>query len=91
MRVTDSGGTKVHVYTYDNIYQVTGVDYPPELSYPSAGPGRCLATRTMFNEACPERSGGLTREAQHGVTFASRPVVYSVIYLWGRCPQTPGI
>jgi hypothetical protein len=35
--------------------------------------------------------GGLTREAQHGVTFASRSVVYLVVYLWGRCPPTPGI
>ncbi|MCL5282499.1 MAG: hypothetical protein M1376_21640, partial [Planctomycetes bacterium] len=41
MTVTDSGGTKIHVYTYDNIYQVTGVDYPPELSY--------LATDSTFN------------------------------------------
>ncbi len=41
MTVTDSGGTKVHVYTYDNIYEGTGVDYPPELSY--------LATDTTFN------------------------------------------
>jgi len=65
MMVTDSGGTKVHVYTYDNMMslrakrgnlQVTGVDYPPELSYPSAGSGQVLATDTTFNEACPERS-----------------------------------
>ncbi|MCL5282668.1 MAG: RHS repeat-associated core domain-containing protein [Planctomycetes bacterium] len=39
--MTDSGGTKIHVYTYDSIYQVTGVDYPPELSY--------LATDSTFN------------------------------------------
>jgi hypothetical protein len=35
--------------------------------------------------------GGSTREAQHGVTLASPPVVSSLAYLWGYCPQTPGI
>jgi hypothetical protein len=35
--------------------------------------------------------GGLTREAQHGVTFASRSVVSLFVCRWGRCPQTPGI
>ncbi len=50
MTVTAGGVTRTHVYTYDNIMslrakrgnlQVTGVDYPPELSY--------LATDTTFN------------------------------------------
>jgi RHS repeat-associated protein len=41
MMVTAGGVTRTHVYTYDNIYQVTGVDYPPELSY--------LATDSTFN------------------------------------------
>jgi hypothetical protein len=49
MMVTDSGGTKMHGYTYDNLMswrakrgnlQVTGVDYPSELNY--------LATDTEF-------------------------------------------
>jgi hypothetical protein len=35
--------------------------------------------------------GGLTREAQHGVTFASPSVAYLLVCLWGRCPQAPGI
>ena len=34
---------------------------------------------------------GLTREAQHSMTFASPSVAYLLVYLWGRCPQTPGI
>jgi YD repeat-containing protein len=41
MMVTAGGVTRTQVYTYDNIYQVTGVDYPPELSY--------LATDSTFN------------------------------------------
>jgi len=28
MAVTDSGGTKMHVYGYDKTYQVTEVNYP---------------------------------------------------------------
>jgi hypothetical protein len=28
MSVTDNSGTEMHVYSYDDIYQVTGVDYP---------------------------------------------------------------
>ncbi len=41
MSVTDSSGTKIHVYDYDNIYQVTDVNYPEDLDY--------LATDTTFN------------------------------------------
>jgi RHS repeat-associated protein len=41
MMVTAGGVTRTHVYTYDNIYQITNVDYPPELSY--------LATDTEFH------------------------------------------
>jgi len=41
MMVTDSGGTRTHVYTYDNIYQITEVDYPSGFDY--------LATDTEFN------------------------------------------
>ncbi len=41
MTVTDGSGVRKHLYTYDNIYQITGVNYPPELSY--------LATDTTFN------------------------------------------
>ncbi|MDI6451757.1 RHS repeat-associated core domain-containing protein [Anaerobaca lacustris] len=40
MSVTDSSGTKIHVYDYDNIYQVTDVDYPEDFDY--------LATDTTF-------------------------------------------
>jgi RHS repeat-associated protein len=40
MMVTDSSGTRMHVYSYDSIYQLTAADYPPELSY--------LATDTTF-------------------------------------------
>jgi len=42
MSVTDSSGTEQHVYTYDDIYQVTAVDYP-------AGYDPALATDTTFN------------------------------------------
>ena len=38
--VTDSSGTRTHVYSYDSIYQMTAEDYPAELSY--------LATDTTF-------------------------------------------
>ncbi len=49
MVVTDSGGTRTHVYSYDSIYQLTSVDYPAELSY--------LATDTTFNyDAAGNRS-----------------------------------
>jgi RHS repeat-associated protein len=41
MMVTTSGGSKTHVYSYDATYQLTHVDYPPELSY--------LATDTTFH------------------------------------------
>ena len=41
MAVTTSGGTEMHVYTYDDIYQITGVDYP-------AGYDPNLATDTTF-------------------------------------------
>jgi hypothetical protein len=52
--VTDSGGMKVHVYTYHNLMawrakrgnlQVTGVDSPSELSY-SATSTECEGNRT---------------------------------------------
>ncbi|NLH40411.1 MAG: hypothetical protein GX448_01120, partial [Planctomycetes bacterium] len=42
MSVTDSSGTEQHVYSYDDIYQVTAVDYP-------AGYNPALATDTTFN------------------------------------------
>jgi YD repeat-containing protein len=42
MSVTDSGGTEMHVYSYDDIYQVTQVDYP-------AGYDPDLATDTTFH------------------------------------------
>lgn len=41
MSVTDSSGTKIHMYDYDNIYQVTDVNYPEDFDY--------LATDTTFN------------------------------------------
>ena len=41
MTVTDNAGTRVHAYTYDNIYQVTDVNYPDSFSY--------LATDTTFD------------------------------------------
>jgi len=41
MQVTDSSGTRNHVYTYDNIYQLTDVNYPVGYDY--------LATDTTFN------------------------------------------
>jgi YD repeat-containing protein len=41
MAVTDSGGTRTHVYSYDNIYQITEVNYPTGFDY--------LATDTTFN------------------------------------------
>jgi len=41
MSVTDSSGTKTHAYGYDNIYQLTDVNYPPGYEY--------LATDTTFN------------------------------------------
>jgi RHS repeat-associated protein len=41
MSVTDSGGTRNHVYSYDNIYQLTDVNYPVGYDY--------LATDTTFN------------------------------------------
>jgi RHS repeat-associated protein len=41
MLVTDGSGTKTHVYGYDNIYQLTDVNYPPGYDY--------LATDTTFN------------------------------------------
>ncbi len=39
--VTDSGGTRAHVYSYDDIYQITEVNYPAGFDY--------LATDTTFN------------------------------------------
>jgi hypothetical protein len=49
MTVTDSGGTKVHVYTYDSIYQIKEVDYPVGFEY--------LATDTAFHyDAAGNRS-----------------------------------
>ena len=42
MSVTDNGGTEMHVYSYDDIYQVTQVDYP-------AGYDPDLATDTAFH------------------------------------------
>jgi RHS repeat-associated protein len=41
MQVTDSGGTRNHVYSYDSIYQLTDVNYPVGYDY--------LATDTTFN------------------------------------------
>ncbi len=41
MTVTDGSGVRKHLYTYDDIYQITAVDYPDSLSY--------LATDTTFN------------------------------------------
>jgi RHS repeat-associated protein len=41
MQVTDSSGTRNHVYSYDNIYQLTDVNYPVGYDY--------LATDTTFN------------------------------------------
>jgi RHS repeat-associated protein len=41
MSVTDASGTKLHVYDYDKIYQLTDVNYPPGYDY--------LATDTTFN------------------------------------------
>ncbi len=41
MTVTDGSGVRKHLYTYDDIYQITEVNYPRELSY--------LATDTTFN------------------------------------------
>jgi len=41
MAVTDSGGTKMHLYGYDNTYQVTEVNYPVGYEY--------LATDTTYN------------------------------------------
>ena len=57
MMVTESGlsrasrssdGTRTHVYSYDNIYQITDVNYPAGFNYPSAGSGQVLATDTTF-------------------------------------------
>ena len=45
MSVTDSSGTKIHVYDYDNIYQVTDVNDPEDFDY--------LATDTTFNYGPP--------------------------------------
>ena len=39
--VTDSSGVRTHVYSYDNIYQITDVNYPSSMAY--------LATDTTFN------------------------------------------
>src|SRR4030042_499579 len=41
MTVTSPSGVGIHLYEYDKIYQVTEVDYPPELDY--------LATDSTFN------------------------------------------
>ncbi|MCU0918236.1 MAG: hypothetical protein MUC88_27275 [Planctomycetes bacterium] len=41
MLVTDSSGTRSHVYAYDRTYQITEVNYPADLDY--------LATDTEFN------------------------------------------
>ena len=41
MAVTDNSGTRMHLYTYDNIYQVTEVNYPVGYDY--------LATDTTFH------------------------------------------
>ena len=41
MMVTDSSGTRTHVYSYDDIYQLTAVDYPAGFDY--------LATDTTFH------------------------------------------
>ncbi|MBM4027006.1 MAG: hypothetical protein FJ280_16625, partial [Planctomycetes bacterium] len=41
MAVTDNSGTRMHVYSYDKIYQITDVNYPAELAY--------LATDTQFS------------------------------------------
>ena len=41
MAVTDSNGTSTHVFGYDDIYQVTDVNYPEDFDY--------LATDTTFN------------------------------------------
>ena len=37
MMVTDSSGTRTHVYSYDDIYQLTAVDYPARLRLPGHG------------------------------------------------------
>lgn len=39
----------------------------------------------------PNTIGALTREVQHSPTIPSQPVAYTIRYLWGLCPQTPGI
>jgi RHS repeat-associated protein len=41
MTVTDNGGVRVHVYTYDSLYQITEANYPDSFSY--------LATDTTFH------------------------------------------
>ena len=42
MMITNNIGVRTHVYTYDDIYQITGVDYPSDFD-PN------LATDTTFN------------------------------------------
>ena len=49
MMVSDNGGTRAHMYSYDSIYQVTGVDYPSGFEY--------LAADTRFDyDAAGNRS-----------------------------------
>ena len=49
MMVSDNGGTRAHMYSYDSIYQVTGVDYPAGFEY--------LAADTRFDyDAAGNRS-----------------------------------
>jgi YD repeat-containing protein len=65
MAVTDPNGTRMHVYDYDSIYQLTGVDYPtgfdPNLgtdttfSYDAAG-NRSSVIKPALSEA--ERGSG---------------------------------
>ena len=80
MAVTDSGGTRTHVYSYDNIYQITGVDYPTGFDY--------LATDTTFNyDAAGNRTSVIdgsgtcnyTANSLNEYTAAARLLVYMLL------------
>jgi RHS repeat-associated protein len=86
MMVTDSGGTRTHVYTYDNMMslrakrgnlQITEVNYPSGFDY--------LATDTTFNEACPERS---ERDAAGNRTSVIKPALREGEWGSGTCTYT---
>ena len=62
MAVTDSSGTRMHVYSYDDIYQITEVDYPEELEY--------LATDTQF---AYDAAGNRTSVIDGSGTCSNRP------------------